>query len=457
MNKYKLDFEKIRTDFKFKDNGLTHSQCDKFKLFPFAANEKTLVSDFNGVVGAFSRIISNKELKNEFNSTQFIEDIVDYVREFEGATSKESLKDIISSMFISNGSLVDFNIRTINYITSTNSEEKIARFIFSVLGSDELKLELGKYYDADIENILYRLVLKALPELKEKETSVENYCCYIPFIKELFIKDFKFLLQNEDLFKKSLKRFIEFYYFFYISQLSIKLGQFEKADLENPDRVYFSLGWETISKNRTSYIGGWESLRIYVDSLFSHAINLEFLNHHNLDIQLGYKQLFEILDENDEYDIGELINMYIQRRQEGISWGDFKVKRKDSGNTAFDKVYELFEVIEHQFQGKTSTRSRANEAYRKWFIKFVQDNFGKRRGSLGYSLNLNEEDIIFLTKLCINNNEKLKLGELFKEFEKRGVSFDRDSQMKIIQLYEKLNLLEKKSDSGDAQYVKSIL
>ncbi|HBI7101806.1 TPA: DNA phosphorothioation-dependent restriction protein DptG, partial [Clostridium perfringens] len=27
----------------------------------------------------------------------------------------------------------------------------------------------------------------------------------------------------------------------------------------------------------------------------------------------------------------------------------------------------------------------------------------------------------------------------------------------IIQLYEKLNLLEKKSDSGDAQYVRSVL
>ncbi|WP_010250378.1 DNA phosphorothioation-dependent restriction protein DptG, partial [Acetivibrio cellulolyticus] len=33
----------------------------------------------------------------------------------------------------------------------------------------------------------------------------------------------------------------------------------------------------------------------------------------------------------------------------------------------------------------------------------------------------------------------------------------RDSKYKIIEIYEKLNILEKKSDSGDAQYVKSIL
>ena len=62
-----------------------------------------------------------------------------------------------------------------------------------------------------------------------------------------------------------------------------------------------------------------------------------------------------------------------------------------------------------------------------------------------------------MTKICINDNNKLKLSVLFDEFEKRGIFFDRDSKIKIVQLYEKLNLLEKKSDSGDAQYVRSVL
>ena len=62
-----------------------------------------------------------------------------------------------------------------------------------------------------------------------------------------------------------------------------------------------------------------------------------------------------------------------------------------------------------------------------------------------------------MTKICINNNKKIKLKNLFDEFELRGLFFDRDSKTKIIQLYEKLNLLEKKSDSGDAQYVRSVL
>ncbi|GKU30435.1 DNA phosphorothioation-dependent restriction protein DptG [Clostridium folliculivorans] len=458
---FKLDIEKIINDFKFKENGLTHSQCGEFKLFPFAANEKTLVSSFEGVIGAFSRVISDKELKSEFNADEFIENVIEYIEEFEGATSVESFKDIIRTMFIDKDNLVDFDVKTLNYISATNSEEKIAKFLYSVIFNEEVKDSVGKYYGRDIENILYRLVLKALPDLKEKNHSIEEYKCYVPFVRELFIKDFSFLLQDEELFKNSLKRFLEYYYVFYISQVAMKLGSFEKADLTKPDKLYFSLGWETISKNRTAYTYGWDKLKTYVDPLFSHAITLEFLNHNNLEEQLSYVELFEEFntsnEEEVEREIDNLLNMYIERRQEGVSWREFKVKDRNSGSKAFDKVYELFKAVEFQFQGKASTRGRANEAYRKWFIKFVQDNFGKRRGSLGYSLNLNEEDIILLTKICINNNEKLKLSVLFEEFEKRGISFDRDSQTKIIQLYEKLNLLEKKSDSGDAQYVRSIL
>lgn len=458
---YDLDLEKIGVNFKFKDNSLTHSQCNEFKLLPFVANEKTLVSNFDGVIGAFSRTMSNKELKNDFNASELIENITESVGDFEGATSKESFKDIVKTMFIDKGNLVDFNIKTINYISSTSSDEKVAKFLYSVFFNEDIKELVLKHYDKDVDNILYKLVLKALPELKEKNVSVEEYKCYLPFIKELFIKDFKFLIEDEELYKNSLKRFLEYYYLFYISQLAMKLNQFETADLEKTDKLYFSLGWESISKNRTCYTYGLEKLVGHIDSLFSHAITLEFLNHHNLDEQLGYLDLFETFKKSNseeiERKIEELCTEYINRRQDGIVWDDFKVKRSNSGNNAFDKVYKLFEAVEYQFKGKASTRGRANDAYNNWFLKFVQENFGKRRGSLGYSLCLNEEDIILLTKICINKNVKLKLSVLFEEFEKRGISFDRDSQIKIIQLYEKLNLLEKKSDSGDAQYVRSIL
>ena len=169
---YELDLDQIKIDFKFKEEpdikegscNLTHSQCKDFKLLPYAANEKTLVSQFNGVIGAFSRFINNKEL------------------------SKEFFRDIVKTMFIDKNNLVDFDIKTLNYISSTSSEEKVAKFLYSIFFNKELKDFVKEHYERDVDNILYRLVLKALPELKEKEINSDEYKCYLPFVKELFIK-----------------------------------------------------------------------------------------------------------------------------------------------------------------------------------------------------------------------------------------------------------------------------
>lgn len=238
----------------------------------------------------------------------------------------------------------------------------------------------------------------------------------------------------------------------------MKLGKFEKANINKVDPIYYTLSWESTSRNRTAYKFGWDLLKNSVNSLFSHAITLEMLNHHNLGVQLGYNQLAEVYSlmekEEIENQIEEVLVAYTGQIKDKL-WSEFKVVDRDTETNGFNKVYKLYDAIEYQFV-KTS-RTRAYEAYRNWFVRFVYDNFSKKRGPLGYNLNMTEDDIILMTKICIKDREKLKLNNLFEEFEKRGLFFDRDSKMKIIQLYEKLNLLEKKSDSGDAQYVRSVL
>ncbi|MBP2898886.1 DNA phosphorothioation-dependent restriction protein DptG [Escherichia coli] len=53
--------------------------------------------------------------------------------------------------------------------------------------------------------------------------------------------------------------------------------------------------------------------------------------------------------------------------------------------------------------------------------------------------------------------EKTPLSKLFQLLEKRGVFFDKHSKLHVSDILKKLNLIDKKSDSGDAQYVKPIL
>ena len=389
---FSIDLEGIKETFKFKEVvkdrelGLGHRQGVNCKILPYAANEKTLVDEFSGVVGAFSRLISDKKINGEFEVESFIEEVADQIGEYEGDMSRESFKNIVRTMFIENDNLVDFDIKTINYISSTNSDEKIANFLYSVLFDESIKSDVSKHYDRDVDNILYKLVLKSLPELKDKVTNIGEYKCYLPFVREQFIKDFKFIISKEDLYKDSLKRFLEYYYMFYVSQLVMKLNNFENADLTKPDKLYYTLDWERTSKTRTAYQFGWEKIKNSTTSLFSHAVVLEMLNHNEIKEQLGYKELASLFNDIDEEiitdQIEELIESY-KNQIKDISWDGFKHTDKDTEPKGFNLVHKLFNVVRYQFE--ISKRNRANDAYKNWFVWFVQKNFSKRRGQLGYN------------------------------------------------------------------------
>ena len=64
--------------------------------------------------------------------------------------------------------------------------------------------------------------------------------------------------------------------------------------------------------------------------------------------------------------------------------------------------------------------------------------------------------LLMLTALCVKDN-KIKLNQLFKEYEKRGIFLDKYSKEEVVNFLTKLNLIDKKSDSGDAQYVKPVI
>lgn len=51
----------------------------------------------------------------------------------------------------------------------------------------------------------------------------------------------------------------------------------------------------------------------------------------------------------------------------------------------------------------------------------------------------------------------IRLNKLFKEYELRGICLDNTSREYLQEFFTKLNLIDRKSDSGDAQYVKRIL
>ena len=121
----------------------------------------------------------------------------------------------------------------------------------------------------------------------------------------------------------------------------------------------------------------------------------------------------------------------------------------------FKEIYRLWFKIKYQFEN--SSRSKPYSDYSKWFSQFGKVNYTKNRGRLGNTTILSQELLLFLTRVCIGTEDKIRLKTLWDKLKDRGIVFDETTKLEITKLFEKINLIEKKSDSGDAQYVKSTI
>ena len=71
-------------------------------------------------------------------------------------------------------------------------------------------------------------------------------------------------------------------------------------------------------------------------------------------------------------------------------------------------------------------------------------------------LTLDEDMLLFLIAMMAKD-ERIRMEELFKRFHDYGIDFSFQTKNAISDYLMKLNLLERKSDSGEAQYVRIVL
>lgn len=217
---------------------------------------------------------------------------------------------------------------------------------------------------------------------------------------------------------------------------------------------------EVVTRVRPGYEYGWKYVKEKLGHMFSHSVVLEMLSHNIDGVHLDYIGFY---DKFNNSDLDNTVAIEIERiNNKYQKWipmdyrGCVHDVSKDKGCSASTELKKLYEIIDYQFIN--GGRKSHYNGYNKKFIDFVQKNFGKFRGMNGYTVSLHDNDIIMFTQIILKENDgRIRLAKLFEEFELRGLLFDRESKKKIIELYEKMNLLEKRSDSGDAQYVKYVL
>lgn len=449
-----------------KDGKIQHNRGNKIRLFPFPANDKILkelendLTTFKGIAGGCFRECLSYGTQAEFDKEAFLLQACETAQ----APGNGYLKDILEKVaFDEQDQLIVFNTKVfphLGHYVKNETLHNISKYLVHVFLDEEETSQLAALAASEPDNLMHRLILTCLPPLRQAESKGEPFFRMESPIRQRFKEDFRTLTGDPAFFAAGFQRLLKLYFFQYVAELTFQLNSFFD---ERPDRYFFSLSWEKLQASRLASVNGWEVLEKHAGNLFSHVNTLELLNHitglgaGTITYQ-GLRQLVSTLNAEEKEvlhaQVEALIRFYAERIPD-VNWARFQFKEKYAAEPVFNAVHRLWQMVEFQFQ--QSTRWRPYVAYRNWFLSFTKWNFTRSRGRNGYSLSLDKEHVLFLTRLCIGHREeKIRLSKLWQELESRGFYLDQLSKGVMVDYFEKINLLEKKSDSGDAQYVRKL-
>ena len=461
-----LDPDMMKKTFQMGENSsnFKHRSGIHFKLFPYITKyTDSIITSFPSVIGEWLRLAcgQNKVSESMVKTLNKLADSMDDI----GIDEKEQLLQIVQNIYWNNDeehSLKPKSIAAMCYIPCDDKTLKqVSQYLYSVLGDgkDINNIVLRAVENAAKEsNVLEKVVFEALEAKNDPFNSREPYYVVHLAPQKTFLQDLNFILKNTARTKEYLSDLLEFYYFFYTSQTCLTLSRFEQGDRFEIVPLYFSLDWEKTNKARKCYTYGWKRLLPAIEQQFFHAVTLEILNQNSTNEKFDYIALRDYVEETGmEEEVASQIRCVCDLYRNAFKDLDNlkEVTRSEQLGKVFSEINYLYESIRTLV--KSTDRNAANGRYIKIFDKFCRDRFLKLRGASGLMLNITEEFLIFLTKLAIHEEEKLSLKEVFRQFELRGIFFDQQSKDEVVQYYTKLNLIEKKSDSGDAQYVRRIL
>jgi len=456
----------------YKKGSFSHASPKRICLFPYTTspitpNVLSELKSFKVICGESLRDLA--EVDNTISCTPSA--VIANIKDKVDTENFTDLAHIIKAILFDEEEQIFCFHPTIFYHLSSENKVKtittLAQFTRDIFFADQVNLGADFSTGEVPSNVFHSLVLKNLPPLgsRKKKRSVSYYRAQDPLHK-CFVKDCLFLQRNSQLYAAQLPELLKFYYFIYQLRLVESLNNFFVNIDQKP--FFFSVDWESLSKGRQAFQVGWRRVDHKLFSIFSHTHCLEMLSYipfDGLETPFAYDEIKmwvqNASSENRQVatrHVNELIDFYLESiEQLNFDWSRFhKINSKVGGENLTDRIKYFYELVHFQFEN--SNRKAASTRYSKWLSQFAVSSYLKRRGPLGHTLCFSRDQLLFLTRLCIGDNpdEKIRLTELWKEFSRRGVVYDFESQKQILNLFNQLNLIEKKSDSGDAQYVRAI-
>jgi DNA phosphorothioation-dependent restriction protein DptG len=453
---------------KINKDGVTHDTGNIENVLPFNSSKRTVVvrDRFEKVFGEFSRRISDVKLPDdeideepelEFKGISTLTSNISKKVECDNEDIRFDLNLFLESYMFGNDNEIKsihpyiFNYYPLSKEKQKRSEEiKVAKFMLDVLVENQSEFQ-NVFQNKEGENILTQLVLDNLGKLEQNKNKSKTYKPLLKVVADLFKDDFVYISKHRDYFLEYYPVLVQHYYFLYLSQLALKFNKQDNANYQLVEPLFYALDWESVNKRRSAVsLGGYKTLKEISKDLFVHIHTMSQLSHNTLNESkefMTYCDLNEIL--KNEIKCEE----FIQSIYEWIQIYHNKANLKQNIQNPFsisEAFKQLFDCLKEGMS--TQVVNKYGESVEDAAIK----KFLKLRGNYGYTLNLTQDFLLLLTAISVKDN-RIPLKKLFEEFEKRGVALDRYSKKEVTELLDNLNMIEKKSDSGDAQYVKPIL
>ena len=149
----------------------------------------------------------------------------------------------------------------------------------------------------------------------------------------------------------------------------------------------------------------------------------------------------------------ELLKKYQDEKHEVFSRRtseDGSIEKREINVQSYEEFISTLEYLCTGLQSPSYISRMRKKVIDMMSVRFLQS----RRGN--FVLVLDNEMLTFLVAL-FTKSKKTKLEDMYKLFNRYGIHFNRGSRLAIEEYLLKLNLLDRKSDSGEAQYVTVIL
>ncbi|MEA2027468.1 MAG: DNA phosphorothioation-dependent restriction protein DptG [Campylobacterota bacterium] len=417
-------------------------------FYPFSNKDTSphLTYDLQAIIGLLVSHINHTTLPKSFEYNNFKESCLAI---FEAQLTDPSAKDILEAVFFPSDSIPLISLVLFQAYSADNKSQKVFNVIFKrMLKQNSTKIN----FDSKL-NFLEERIVNQFKELLIKSDEEVSSSSYLPYMDELFTQDIEFLAGHTHYFTQHAQKFLSLYLFLYASQLALNLNPNStifKKPKSHP--LYFILNYEKASAERKHLVNeGYQNLYDHAKYLFPYLSFLETLINISGNLDLRFYDFFSQFEENKE--TIEALEAFEQqfRQQRNLSQKAVKY------STLEEALKNLLDSVMEQFQDPKTSRNSIFEKYRRVFERQIADPFVQGRQRFGKVLVFEQDTIILLTNIAIAKEKQMRFQDLLVEFEKRGIYFDQQSRIALIELYERVGNIDKKSDSGDAVYVKTTL